>query len=91
MLGNPKIRAILINIFGGIMRCDIIAQGVVDAAREIELKVPLVVRLEGTNVDEGRRILAESGLPIVGATTMADAAAKAVAAAKKGGGSVDSR
>ena len=91
MLGNPKIRAILINIFGGIMRCDIIAQGVVDAAREIELKVPLVVRLEGTNVDEGRRILAESGLPIVGATTMADAAAKAVAAAKKGGGNVDSR
>ena len=91
MLGNPKIRAILINIFGGIMRCDIIAQGVVDAAREIELKVPLVVRLEGTNVDEGRRILAESGLPIVGATTMADAAAKAVAAAKEGGGSVDSR
>lgn len=91
MLRNPKIRAILVNIFGGIMRCDVIAEGVVAAAREIELKVPLVVRLEGTNVEAGKRILAESGLPIIAATTMADAAAKAVAATKEGGAGVDSR
>jgi succinyl-CoA synthetase beta subunit len=81
MLANPRLAAILVNIFGGIMKCDVIAQGVVDAARQVELSVPLVVRLEGTNVDLGKKILAESGLPIVSATNMADAAQKAVAAA----------
>ena len=81
MLKNPKLRAILVNIFGGIMKCDVIAEGVVAAAREVYLKVPLVVRLEGTNVDLGKKILAESGLPIISAGDMADAAAKVVAAA----------
>ena len=81
MLANPKVKAILVNIFGGIMRCDIIAEGVTAAARQIGLAVPLVVRLEGTNVDEGRRILAESGLKIESASGMDDAAQKAVAAA----------
>ena len=82
MLKNPKVRAILINIFGGIMRCDVIAEGVVAAARQVQLSVPLVVRLEGTNVDLGKKILAESGLPIISAANMADAAQKAVTAAK---------
>ena len=82
MLRNPKVRAILINLFGGIMKCDVVAQGVVAAARQVQLSVPLVVRLEGTNVDLGRKILAESGLPIISAANMADAAQKAVAAAK---------
>jgi succinyl-CoA synthetase beta subunit len=81
MLANPRLAAILVNIFGGIMKCDVIAQGVVDAAREVRLSVPLVVRLEGTNVDLGKKILAESGLPIVSGANMADAAQKAVAAA----------
>ena len=81
MLANPKVKAILVNIFGGIMRCDVIAEGVTAAARQIGLAVPLVVRLEGTNVDEGRRILAESGLKIESASGMDDAAQKAVAAA----------
>ena len=81
MLVNPRLAAILVNIFGGIMKCDVIAQGVVDAARQVRLSVPLVVRLEGTNVDLGKKILAESGLPIVSAANMADAAQKAVAAA----------
>jgi succinyl-CoA synthetase beta subunit len=82
MLKNPNLRAILVNIFGGIMKCDVIAQGVVAAAREVSLKVPLVVRLEGTNVDIGKKILAESGLPIIAGNNMADAAQKVVAAAK---------
>ena len=82
MLKNPKLRAILVNIFGGIMRCDVIAEGVVAAAREVHLSVPLVVRLEGTNVDLGKKILAESGLPIISGSDMADAAQKVVAAAK---------
>jgi succinyl-CoA synthetase beta subunit len=81
MLKNPKLRAILVNIFGGIMRCDVIAEGVVAAAREVNLSVPLVARLEGTNVDLGKRILAESGLPIISGNDMADAAKKVVAAA----------
>ena len=81
MLRNPGLRAILVNIFGGIMRCDVIAEGVVAAAREVRLNVPLVVRLEGTNVDLGKRILAESGLPIISAANMADAAEKVVVAA----------
>ncbi len=82
MLRNPELKAILVNIFGGIMKCDVIAQGVVAAAREVHLKVPLVVRLEGTNVDIGKKILSESGLPIISANNMADAAQKVVAAAK---------
>ncbi|MGQ0752285.1 MAG: ADP-forming succinate--CoA ligase subunit beta [Betaproteobacteria bacterium] len=83
MLRNPRLKAILVNIFGGIMKCDVIAQGVVAAAREVSLKVPLVVRLEGTNVDLGKKILAESGLPIISANNMADAAQKVVAAANE--------
>ena len=82
MLKNPKLKAILVNIFGGIMKCDVIAEGVVAAAREVHLKVPLVVRLEGTNVELGKKILAESGLPIISGNDMADAAQKVVAAAK---------
>jgi succinyl-CoA synthetase beta subunit len=86
MLRNPKLGAILVNIFGGIMKCDVIAQGVVAAAREVKLKVPLVVRLEGTNVELGKKILGESGLPIISANNMADAATKVVAAATAGKG-----
>ena len=82
MLKNPKLRAILVNIFGGIMKCDVIAQGVVTAARQVSLKVPLVVRLEGTNVELGKKILAESGLPIISAANMADAAEKVVKATR---------
>jgi succinyl-CoA synthetase beta subunit len=82
MLKNEKLRAILVNIFGGIMKCDVIAEGVVAAAREVHLSVPLVVRLEGTNVELGKKILAESGLPIISGNDMADAAQKVVAAAR---------
>ena len=82
MLRNPKLKAILVNIFGGIMKCDVIATGVVTAARQVGLSVPLVVRLEGTNVDLGKKILADSGLPIISGADMADAAQKVVAAAK---------
>ena len=82
MLKNPDLKAILVNIFGGIMKCDVIADGVVIAAREVHLKVPLVVRLEGTNVGIGKKILADSGLPIISAGNMADAAQKVVAASK---------
>ncbi len=81
MLKNPKLAAILVNIFGGIMKCDVIAEGVVQAAREVQLTVPLVVRLEGTNVQIGKRILADSGLAVISADNMADAAQKAVNAA----------
>jgi succinyl-CoA synthetase beta subunit len=81
ILSDPNVRAILINIFGGIMRCDVIAKGVVAAVREMGMSLPVVVRLEGTNVDEGRRILRESGLAVTPAEGLADAAAKAVAAA----------
>lgn len=80
VLSDPNVRAILVNIFAGINRCDWIARGVVDACREISLGVPLVVRLAGTNVDAGRRIIAESGLSIIEANTLVDAARKAVAA-----------
>ena len=79
ILSDPAVKGILVNIFGGIMRCDIIADGIVAAAREVDLKVPLVVRLEGTNVEEGKRILAESGLAIVPANDLGDAAKKIVA------------
>jgi succinyl-CoA synthetase beta subunit len=80
---DPKVKAILVNIFGGIARCDLIAEGIVAAARELTLKVPLVVRLEGTNVAQGKRILAESGLKIIPADNLADAAEKAVRAARE--------
>jgi succinyl-CoA synthetase beta subunit len=82
LLSDPSVKAVLINIFGGIVRCDMIAAGVVAAARELHVEVPIVVRLEGTNVEEGRRILAESGLRLEPAATMAEAAAKVVAAAR---------
>ena len=82
MLSNPKVKAILVNIFGGIMKCDTIAAGIVAAAREVKLSVPLVVRMKGTNEDIGRKILAESRLPIISADNMAQAGQKAVAAVK---------
>jgi succinyl-CoA synthetase beta subunit len=82
MLRVPGLRAILVNIFGGIMKCDVIAQGVVTAARQVSLNVPLVVRLEGTNVELGKKILADSGLPIISGSNMADAAEKVVKAAR---------
>jgi succinyl-CoA synthetase beta subunit len=82
ILKDPKVKAILVNIFGGIMKCDIIAEGVIAAAKELDLKVPLVVRLEGTNVEMGRKILANSGLKITPAEGLTDAAKKVVAAAK---------
>jgi succinyl-CoA synthetase beta subunit len=82
MLRNPSLKAILVNIFGGIMKCDVIATALVAAAKVVSLKVPLVVRLEGTNVELGKKILADSGLPIISAANMADAAAKVVAAAQ---------
>jgi succinyl-CoA synthetase beta subunit len=80
MLKNPKVKAILVNIFGGIMRCDTIAQGVIAACRAVNLNVPLVVRMKGTNEEIGKKMLAESGLPIISADTMAEAARKVVAA-----------
>ena len=83
MLSNRKVKAILINIFGGIMKCDTIAAGVVAAAREVKLSVPLVVRMKGTNEDLGKKILKDSGLPIISADNMADAAKAVVSATKK--------
>src|SRR6202167_440864 len=83
ILSDPHVQGILVNIFGGIMRCDIIAEGIIAAAKEVKLHVPLVVRLEGTNVDLGKQILAESGLPILSANDLADAAEKIVGAVKK--------
>jgi len=83
ILSDPNVEGILVNIFGGIMRCDVIAEGVVAAAREVSLNVPLVVRLEGTNVELGKQILAKSGLPIVSADNLADAAEKVVKAVKE--------
>jgi len=82
MLRNPGLRAILVNIFGGIMKCDTIATGVVAAAREVKLKVPLIVRMKGTNEELGKKILAESGLPVITADNMAEAGEKVVAAAR---------
>jgi succinyl-CoA synthetase beta subunit len=81
MLKNPGLKAILVNIFGGIMRCDVIAEGVITASKAVSLKVPLVVRMKGTNEDLGKKMLAESGLPIIAADTMEDAAKAVVAAA----------
>ena len=83
ILSDPNVEAILVNIFGGIMRCDVIAEGVVAAAREVSLDVPLVVRLAGTNVELGKKILEESGLPIVSADNLADAAEKVVKVTKE--------
>jgi succinyl-CoA synthetase beta subunit len=83
MLKNRGLKAILVNIFGGIMKCDTIATGVIAAAREVQLEVPLVVRMKGTNEDLGRKILAESGLPIISADNMGEAAEKVVAAANR--------
>jgi len=82
MLRNPRLAAILVNIFGGIMRCDVIAEGVITASRAVQLKVPLVVRMKGTNEELGKKMLKDSGLPIISADTMADAAQKVVSAAK---------
>jgi succinyl-CoA synthetase beta subunit len=82
ILKDPNVKAILVNIFGGIMKCDVIAEGVIAAARELSLSVPLVVRLEGTNVEKGKQILAGSGLKITPADGLTDAAQKVVAAAK---------
>jgi succinyl-CoA synthetase beta subunit len=83
ILSDPNVEGILVNIFGGIMRCDVIAEGVVAAAREVSLSVPLVVRLEGTNVQLGKDIMAKSGLPIIAADNLADAARKIVNAVKE--------
>lgn len=82
ILKDPKVKAILVNIFGGIMKCDVIAEGVIAAAREVNLNVPLVVRLEGTNVEKGKDLLAKSGLKLTPADGLTDAATKVVAAAK---------
>lgn len=83
ILSDPNVKGILVNIFGGIMRCDVIAEGVIAAAKEVSLNVPLVVRLEGTNVEKGKQMLAGSGLPIITADNLADAAEKVVAATKQ--------
>jgi len=80
MLKSDQVKAIMVNIFGGIMRCDVIAEGIVQAAKEVHLNIPLIVRLEGTNVEQGRQILADSGIQLITATTMSDAAEKAVKA-----------
>ncbi len=83
MLKHSSVRVILVNIFGGIMRCDVIAAGIVEAAKQVDIRLPLVIRLEGTNVEKGRQILADSKISFLPATTMDDAAQKAVAAARK--------
>jgi succinyl-CoA synthetase beta subunit len=83
ILSDKNVKGVLVNIFGGIMKCDIIAEGIIAAAKEVKLSVPLVVRLEGTNVEKGKQILAGSGLPIIAADNLADAAEKVVAATKK--------
>ena len=82
ILSDPNVKGILVNIFGGIMRCDIIANGIVAAAREVSLSVPVVVRLEGTNVEQGKEILAKSGLSVISASDLSDAAQKIVQAVK---------
>ena len=78
ILTNKKVKAILVNIFGGIVRCDLIAEGVIGAVKQVHVEVPVVVRLEGTNVEKGRELLAKSGLAIVAATGLTDAASKVV-------------
>jgi succinyl-CoA synthetase beta subunit len=84
ILSDSNVKGILVNIFGGIMRCDVIAEGVVAAIKEVSLDIPLVVRLEGTNVEKGNEILANSGLPIITGRDLGDAAQKVVDAVKKG-------
>jgi succinyl-CoA synthetase beta subunit len=81
---DPNVKGILVNIFGGIMRCDVIAEGVIAAVKEVGLKVPLVVRLEGTNVELGKKIIRESGLNVISADDLDDAAQKVVSAIKQG-------
>ena len=83
IVSDDRVRAVLVNIFGGIMRCDVIASGVIEAARQIRLTLPVVVRLEGTNVELGRKMLTEAGLNLISATDMSDAARKVVQAASK--------
>jgi len=83
LLSDPNVKAIMVNIFGGIMKCDVIASGIVEAAGVVGLKVPLIVRLDGTNVDMGKEILSKSGLDIISADDMHDAAVKAIAAIKR--------
>ena len=83
ILRDPRVKGVLVNIFGGIMKCDVIAQGIIDALKEVKMTVPLVVRLEGTNVDKGKELLKNSGIAIITATDLKDAAEKAVAALKK--------
>jgi succinyl-CoA synthetase beta subunit len=78
LVSDDAVKAILVNIFGGIMKCDVIATGIVNAARKLDMKVPLVVRLEGTNVEQGKQILADSGLALEPADTLAEAAEKIV-------------
>jgi succinyl-CoA synthetase beta subunit len=80
LLSDQRVKGVLINIFGGIMRCDVLAQGVVEAVHQVNLKVPLVVRMEGTNVDQGKKILKDSGLAVIAAADMADAARRVVEA-----------
>ena len=83
ILSDPNVKGILVNIFGGIMKCDVIAEGVITAAKEVNLSVPLVVRLEGTNVKKGKELMANSGLPIISADDLDDAAQKVVEATQK--------
>jgi malate-CoA ligase subunit beta len=83
VLRDKNVKAILVNVFAGINRCDWVAKGVVDAIRELDIKIPIVVRLAGTNVEEGRKIIDQSGLTMISAETLADAANKAVSAAKQ--------
>ena len=85
ILSDKSVQGILVNIFGGIMRCDIIAEGIIAAAKEMDIRVPLVVRLEGTNVEMGKKMLSESGLAIIPADDLADAAQKIVAKVKEAG------
>src|SRR5204862_158324 len=85
LVSDAKVKAILVNIFGGIMKCDIIAQGIINAVKTVKLPVPLVVRLEGTNVDAGKKLIAESGLRVITADDLGDAAQKAVHAANRAG------
>ena len=83
ILSDENVKGVLVNIFGGIMRCDIIAEGVVAAAHELEIKIPLVVRLEGTKVEEGKKIMKDSGLDIIAADNLSDAARKIVSSIKE--------
>jgi succinyl-CoA synthetase beta subunit len=85
ILSDPKVRGVLINIFGGILRCDVLAEGIIQAARNSRINVPVVIRMEGTNVDQGRRLLAESGLELTTAVDLADAAGKIAAIVNAGG------